>query len=76
MHTKSNNIEIMMGSETDEIIDELFKSLLQNYQKDLQESIRGSNLFLIALIYCITIFKNKSEKNWIIIYRFSQVVKK
>ena len=23
MHTKSNNIEIMMGSETDEIIDEL-----------------------------------------------------
>ena len=31
MHTKSNNIEIMMGSETDEIIDELFKSLLQRY---------------------------------------------
>ena len=27
MHTKSNNIEIMMGSETDETIDELFKSL-------------------------------------------------
>ena len=29
MHTKSNNIEIMMVSETDEIIEELFKSLLQ-----------------------------------------------
>ena len=28
MSTKGNNIEIMMGSETDEIIDELFKSLL------------------------------------------------
>ena len=27
MHAKSNNIEIMMGSETDETIDELFKSL-------------------------------------------------
>ena len=27
MHTKSNNVEIMMGSETDEIIDELFESL-------------------------------------------------
>ena len=37
MHAKSNNIEIMMDSETDEIIDELFESLLQNYQKDLEE---------------------------------------
>ena len=26
MHTKSNNVEIMMDSETDEIIEELFKS--------------------------------------------------
>ena len=34
MHTNSINIEIMMGSETDETIDELFKSLLQNYEKD------------------------------------------
>ena len=28
MHTKSNNVEIMVGSETDEIIEELFKPLL------------------------------------------------
>ena len=28
MHTKSDNIEIMMGSETDETIEELFESLL------------------------------------------------
>ena len=28
MHTKTNNIEIMKGSETDEIIEKLFKSLL------------------------------------------------
>ena len=28
MHTKSDNIEIMTGSETNEIIEELFKSLL------------------------------------------------
>ena len=33
MHTKSNNIEIMVGSETNEIIEELFKSLLQRYQE-------------------------------------------
>ena len=30
-HTKSNNIEIMVGSETDKIIEKLFKSLLQKY---------------------------------------------
>ena len=41
MHTKSDNIEIMMGSETDEIIEELFKSLLQRYQEGLEESIGG-----------------------------------
>ena len=28
IHTKSNNIEMMVGSETDEIIEEFFKSLL------------------------------------------------
>ena len=31
MHTKSNNLEIMVGSETDEIIEELFKSFLQRH---------------------------------------------
>ena len=42
MHTKSDNIEIMMSSETDEIIEELFKSLLQRYQEGLEESMKGS----------------------------------
>ena len=32
----------MMGSETDEIIEELFKSFLQKYQEGLEESMRGS----------------------------------
>ena len=42
MHTKGDNIENMMVSETDEVIKELFESILQIYQKDLQESMRGS----------------------------------
>ena len=42
MHTKSDKIEIMMGSETDDITDELFESLLQKYQEGLEESMRGS----------------------------------
>ena len=33
MHTNSHNIEMMMGSETDDIIKKHFQSLLQNYQK-------------------------------------------
>ena len=32
----------MEGNETDEIINELFESLLQNYQKNLEEPMRGS----------------------------------
>ena len=42
MHTKSNNREIMMGNETDEIIEKLFESLLQRYQKRLAEHMRES----------------------------------
>ena len=42
MRTKSDNVEIMMGSETDEVIEEVFKSLLQRYQKGLEESMKGS----------------------------------
>ena len=42
MYTKSHNIEIMMGNETDKIIKKLFESFLQNYQKNLEEPMRGS----------------------------------
>ena len=44
MHTNSNNVEIMIGSETDEIIEDLFESFLQKYQEGLEESMRGSEL--------------------------------
>ena len=42
MHTRSNNVEIMVGSETNEIIKALFESFLQKYQEWLEESMRGS----------------------------------
>ena len=35
MLTKNYNIEIMMGSETNDIIEELCESLLQKYQEGL-----------------------------------------
>ena len=37
MHAKSDNIEIMMSSETDEIIEDLFKSFCKRYQEGLEE---------------------------------------
>ena len=42
IYTKSDNIEIMIGSDTNEVIEDLFKSLLQRYQENLEEKMRGS----------------------------------
>ena len=39
MDTKSNNIEITIGSDTDEVIENLFRSLLQRYQENLEEKM-------------------------------------
>ena len=43
MHTKSNNAEIRIGDDTNDVFKELFKSLLQRYQENLQEKMRGSD---------------------------------
>ena len=57
MHTKSDNTEIMTGSDTNEVIEELFKSFLQRYQEGLQEKMRGSEFEFdgVNKIDCITI---------------------
>ena len=46
---KSNNIEVMMGSETYEVIEDLFKSLLKRYQEGLEESLRGRDFFFDSI---------------------------
>ena len=53
MSNWSNNIEIIMGSETDDLIDELFKSFLQRYQKKLENSMNGSEFVFnsVDLLY-------------------------
>ena len=53
MHTKSNNIEIMIGNETDVIIKELFDSLLQRYREGSEESMKGSEFVFdsVDLLY-------------------------
>ena len=49
MHTKSNNVEIMMGSETNEIIEELLKYFLQRHQEGLEESMRRSEFIFDSI---------------------------
>ena len=49
MYTKSNNIEIKMGSETDDIIKELSKSLLENHQEGLKKSMREGELIFASV---------------------------
>ena len=43
MYAKSDNLEIMIGSDTNEVIEDLFKSLLQRYQENLEEKMKGSD---------------------------------
>ena len=42
MHKNGDDIEIMIGNEADEIIEEFFNSVLQRYQKSREESMKGS----------------------------------
>ena len=49
MHTKSYNTEIMIGSDTNEVIKELFKSFLQRFQEDLQEKMKGSEFEFVGV---------------------------
>ena len=42
MYTRSDNIEIMFGDDNDDIIEQLFESLLQKYEENLQSKMRGS----------------------------------
>ena len=42
MYTRSDNIEIMFGDDNDDIIKQLFESLLKKYEENLQNKMRGS----------------------------------
>ena len=43
MYTRSDPMEIMNGSETEEIIESLYRSLFQKYNDNLQEKMKGSD---------------------------------
>ena len=43
MHTKKDNIEIMIGIDTSDIVSELLDSFSQRYQEGLETKIKGSS---------------------------------
>ena len=45
MHSRNDNLEIMMGSQTCEIVEELFESLLQRYQEGLESMKESKFIF-------------------------------
>ena len=43
MHTKSNNIAIMSGIETEDVINDLFDTFRKRYQEGLETKMKGSS---------------------------------
>ena len=65
----------MTGSDTNEVIEELFKSLLQRYQENLKEKMRGSE-FVFDDVNVLYYDLNKISLNRGGSYRFSLIDKK
>ena len=51
MYTRSDPEEFMNGSETEEIIESLYRSLLQKYNDNLQEKMKGSDFVFNGINY-------------------------
>ena len=49
MHSSRDNVRFTSYSDTDEVIDELFKSLCSRYQANLETSMRGSDFIFDSL---------------------------
>ena len=58
MHSKSDNIEIVINDKADEVKEEFFQSLLSRYQIGLDTSLKGSDFILD----CVHLLYYKSHK--------------
>ena len=58
MHSKSDNIEIMINDKADEVMEEFFQSLLSRYQIRLEISMKGSDF----IFDCVHLFYYKRHK--------------
>ena len=58
MHSKNNNVEIMINDKADEVIEELFQSPFSRYQIGLETSIKGSDF----IFDCVNLLYYKCHK--------------
>ena len=63
MSTKRDNIEIMVGSEKNDIIEELWESLLQKYQEGLVESMRKGSEFIFGSVFLLYYHLQKTSRS-------------
>ena len=54
MLSKCNSKEIMISDKADEVIEEIFESLLSRYQINLETTMKEKVLSLIMPVHCIT----------------------
>ena len=62
MYSQTDTIEIMINDETDEFIAEIFKSLQNTYQNNLEELIKASK-FVFGHVYLLYYKCNKINPN-------------
>ena len=63
MYTRSDNVE-MFGDDNDDIIEQLFESLLQKYEENLQNKMKGSEFEFDGVNFLYYDF-NKTSIRWI-----------
>ena len=56
IHSKRENIGIMVNEKADEVIEEIFQSLLSRYQIGSEISMKSSDLSLALFIYSVANF--------------------
>ena len=72
MHSKSDNIEIMINDKSDEVIEKRFQSLLPRYQIELETSMKGNDFIFgykchkISFKELIQLEKNIEKNNLMI----------
>ena len=62
MHSKSDNLEVMINDRADEALEELFESLRNRYQNKLKKSMKG-NEFIFDYVHFLYYKYHKTNPN-------------
>ena len=62
MHTKSDNVEIINGTDTNEAINELINSFMKRYQEGLETKMKGSS-YIFELVDLLEYHLHKISLN-------------